>query len=151
SSAEPGRSGSSPPPAVTCQVPDQVRRRPPGPAVQVVGCDGVRDLGGVERLLQPFLQRHQRVRVGHQLLDAPLQLGLQEVDVLESCPQVARPVGLALLGVGLAVLLQSFGLSLNAAGPHTVVAGLLEDAVVVGEPFRRAVFSGAVSDRGGAR
>uniref|UniRef100_A0A3Q3XH89 Uncharacterized protein n=1 Tax=Mola mola TaxID=94237 RepID=A0A3Q3XH89_MOLML len=112
------------------RVPDQVRSRSPGPAAQVVGGDGERGLGGVQCLLQPGLQRQQRVRVGLQPVDVPLQLGLPAVDLLQSLPKKTRSVGLRAQRVRLAVPLQGPGLP-------------LDDAVVVGEPLGRGVFSGA--------
>uniref|UniRef100_A0A672F1L0 Uncharacterized protein n=1 Tax=Salarias fasciatus TaxID=181472 RepID=A0A672F1L0_SALFA len=132
-------------------VSDQVWSQSAGPAAQVVGGDGVRRLGGVQRPVQPAPQRLQRLCVGLQPLDVPLQLGAPAVDLLQPLPQQARPRGLAAQGGRLRVLLQSPGLPLHAAGLQAVGAGLLEDGVVVGEPFSRGVLCRAEPRRGRAR
>uniref|UniRef100_A0A3Q0SVU1 Uncharacterized protein n=1 Tax=Amphilophus citrinellus TaxID=61819 RepID=A0A3Q0SVU1_AMPCI len=43
------------------RVSDQVRPQPSRPAVQIIGGDGIGNLGGIQGLLQPRLQRHQRL------------------------------------------------------------------------------------------
>uniref|UniRef100_A0A3B4XX10 Uncharacterized protein n=1 Tax=Seriola lalandi dorsalis TaxID=1841481 RepID=A0A3B4XX10_SERLL len=103
-------------------VTDQVWSRSSRPAVQIIGGDGIRSLGGVQ------------LGVGQQLLD--------------SLSQKTRSLGLCLQSGCLGVLVQSFGLSLDAPGFVAVGTGLLEDGVVVGEPLGWCVLSGAVP-RGG--
>uniref|UniRef100_A0A671TGA7 Uncharacterized protein n=1 Tax=Sparus aurata TaxID=8175 RepID=A0A671TGA7_SPAAU len=126
------------------RIPDQVWPQSSDPAGQVVGGDGIRSLGGVQRLLQPLLERQQGLGVGPQLVDVPLQLRLPVVDLLQPLSQETCSVGLVLQSVRLGVLVQNLGLSLDAPGRLAVRTGLLEDAVVVVEPLGRAVFSGAV-------
>lgn len=131
-------------------VSDQVRSRSPGPAFEVVCGDGVWNLGGVQRLLQPRLLRRQWLRVGQQLVNVLLQLWFPVVGLLQSLPQKTCPLSLGLQSGRLSVLVQSFGLPLDAAGFAAVGGGLLKDAVVVGEPLRWGVFSWAVAGCGRA-
>uniref|UniRef100_A0A3P8SY68 Uncharacterized protein n=1 Tax=Amphiprion percula TaxID=161767 RepID=A0A3P8SY68_AMPPE len=115
-----------------------------GPAGQIIGDDGKRSLGSVQRLLQPRLQRQQGLGVGQQLLDVPLQLGPPVVNLLQPLPQQTRPLGLGPRSGRLGVLVQSSGLSLDAPGLVVVGTGLFKYSSVVGEPFVRGVFSRAV-------
>uniref|UniRef100_A0A3Q1B160 Uncharacterized protein n=1 Tax=Amphiprion ocellaris TaxID=80972 RepID=A0A3Q1B160_AMPOC len=126
------------------RVSDQVWSQSSGPAGQIIGGDGKRSLGSVQRLLQPRLQRQQGLGVGQQLLDVPLQLGPPVVDLLQPLPQQTRPLGLGPRSGRLGVLVQSSGLSLDAPGLVVVGTGLFKYSSVVGEPFVRGVFSRAV-------
>uniref|UniRef100_A0A3B3XDJ6 Uncharacterized protein n=1 Tax=Poecilia mexicana TaxID=48701 RepID=A0A3B3XDJ6_9TELE len=130
------------------RVSDQLCSQSSCSAGQIIGGDGKRSLSGIQRPLQPLLHHQQRLRVGLQQLDVPLQLRLPGVDLLESLSKKTRSCGLGFQSCSLRVLAQGSGLQLDVLGVSVVGTGLCKDGLVIGEPFSRGVFSRAISSSG---
>uniref|UniRef100_A0A3P9MT12 Uncharacterized protein n=1 Tax=Poecilia reticulata TaxID=8081 RepID=A0A3P9MT12_POERE len=119
-------------------VSDQLCSQSSCSAGQIIGGDGIRMLCGIQRPLQSLLHHQQRLCVGLQQLDVPLQLRLPGVDLLESLSKKTRSCGLGLQSCSLGVLAQGSGLLLDVLGVSAVGTGLYKDGLVIGEPFSRS-------------
>uniref|UniRef100_A0A3B3VAY2 Uncharacterized protein n=1 Tax=Poecilia latipinna TaxID=48699 RepID=A0A3B3VAY2_9TELE len=106
------------------RVSDQLCSQSSCSAGQIIGGDGKRSLSGIQRPLQPLLHHQQRLRVGLQQLDVPLQLRLPGVDLLESLSKKTRSCGLGFQSCSLRVLAQGSGLQLDVLGVSVVGTGL---------------------------
>uniref|UniRef100_A0A803TK65 Uncharacterized protein n=1 Tax=Anolis carolinensis TaxID=28377 RepID=A0A803TK65_ANOCA len=129
----------------------QVRVLPPLAALQVVHGQAVEHLGGVQGPLQPPLLACLQIRLGHQVLDLPLQLRLPEVDVLEALAHFGRGVLLGPLGQLARVGRQALGLLPHPLRVVPVGKGLVVARVVVLVPFLQQVLGRAEARRGQTR
>ena len=123
---------------------------PPLPTLQVISGNGIGHLGGIERPFQPQFLGCQQARLGIEVLDLLLELGLPEVYVLQALAQGGHGVLLGALGSGSGMFGQLLGLGPAALGLLAAGEGLVVQLRVALVPLGGQVLGGTEAGRGQA-
>uniref|UniRef100_A0A8V0ZFU8 Uncharacterized protein n=1 Tax=Gallus gallus TaxID=9031 RepID=A0A8V0ZFU8_CHICK len=122
---------------------DQVWGLPPLPTLQVVGCNCIGHLSGIECPFQPQLLSCQQVGLCIELFNCLLKLCLPEVDVLQPLAQGSCGILLGTLGGSFSSLGQLFSFIPVALRLLTAGKGLVVQVVVALVPLRGQILGSA--------